>query len=181
MTAIKYELKPYPGRPFPEGLLVSGNICREGAILKLDWRLEGASETLSIPLPEARPERRRELWEETCCEFFLASSNKAGYWEFNLSPSGHWNVFHFDSYRAGLKDELAFEALPFSVLTQPGLCIVSVALDTTRLGIANEPWELAVSTVVRETKAPNSYWALNHPGTQPDFHHSDAFGIRLNP
>lgn len=179
MNAIDFVLEPYPGLPFPAGVRVSGKARREGAILFLDWRLEGPAGSLALPLPADRPERRRDLWEATCFEFFLASPERPGYWEFNLSPAGHWNVFHFDAYRAGMTDEAAFTTLPFSVSNRPGLCEVSACIDTTGLGLAAAPWQLAVSTVVAEPRGRVTYWAVSHPGAQPDFHHPDAFVIRL--
>lgn len=179
MSATDFILEPYPGLPTPVGVRVSGMIQREGAILQLDWRLEAPAGSLAIPQPAARPERRRELWEETCFEFFLASPERPGYWEFNLSPAGHWNVFRFESYRAGMTDETAFDALPFSVSNRPGTCEVSACLDTTGLGIAAAPWHVALSTVVAEPGGRVTYWALSHPGPQPDFHHPDAFLVRL--
>jgi len=179
MNPTDFVLEPYPGLPFPAGVRVSGMVRREGAALHLDWRLEGPADSLAIPLPAARPERRRDLWEETCFEFFLASPERPGYWEFNLSPAGHWNVFRFDSYRAGMTDEPAFDALPFSISNRPETCEVSACIDTTGLGIAGAPWLLAISTVVADPEGRVTYWALSHPGPQPDFHHHNSFLIRL--
>lgn len=181
MTPIEFELKPYPGSDYPSGVRVFGKVKRIGALLHLDWRIEDPSNIVLIAPPSASPERRRELWEETCFEFFLTSMEHPGYWEFNLSPAGHWNVFHFDGYRAGMKDEVAFDTLPFSVRNHRGICEASVAIDTTRLGIANDSWRLAISTVVAESRGRVTYWALSHPGAQPDFHHPDAFQVLLRP
>ncbi len=179
MNPREFVLEPYPGSPIADGVRVSGVARRAGAALHLDWRLEGPAGSLAIPPRAARPERRRDLWEETCFEFFLASPERPGYWEFNLSPAGHWNVFRFDSYRAGMADETAFDVLPFSITNRPGICEVSVCMDTTCLGCDADPWLLAVATVVAEPEGRISYWALSHPGTQPDFHHSEAYVIRL--
>src|SRR4030042_7193941 len=41
------------------------------------------------------------------------------YWEFNLSPAGHWNVYRFASYRKEMREEPAFASLPFRVRTEP--------------------------------------------------------------
>lgn len=174
-----FVLEPFPGLPFPAEVRVSGTARREGSALHLTWRLDASPGSLEISQPAARPERRRELWEETCFEFFLTSPARRGYWEFNLSPAGHWNVFRFDAYRAGMKDETAFEALPFSVSNRPGLCEVSARIDLVGLGIAAAPWQLAIATVVAEPGGRVTYWALSHPSSQPDFHHPEAFLVRL--
>jgi hypothetical protein len=173
---MNFVLEPYPGLPFPEGVRVSGTVRREGAILQLDWKLVGEA---AIPQPAAHPERRHGLWEATCFEFFLATAERPGYWEFNLSPAGHWNVYRFDGYRAGMTEEAPFDALPFAVSNRPGLCEAAVRFDTTGLGIAGDDWRLAVSTVVAEPTGRVTYWALSHPGAQPDFHHPEAFTVGL--
>ena len=180
MKPIDFVLEPYPNLPLPEGVRISGSSRRVAAILHLNWRLEGPEGAIALSPPAVQPKRLRELWEETCFECFLTSPDHPGYWEFNLSPAGHWNVFRFDSYRSGMTDEPAFDTLPFSVSSRPGLCEVTASVDTTRLGIAAAPWLLAVSTVIKESGGRATYWALSHPGSQPDFHHPESFGIQLS-
>lgn len=179
MTPIAFDLAPFPGLPAPGGVQIAGTAARSGASLHLVWRLESPAGSLAPPGPIARPERRRALWEGTCFEFFLARAECPGYWEFNLSPAGHWNVYRFDAYRAGMTEETAFESLPFSVSRPPGRCEASACIDTTRLGIAASPWRLAVATVVSEPSGRVTFWALSHPGIEPDFHLPESFGLRL--
>ncbi len=95
MNPAAFVLVPFPGMAVPDGVRISGAARRAGAALYLDWRLEAPVGSVAIPLPAARPERRRELWEGTCFECFLASADRPEYHEFNLSPAGHWNVFRF--------------------------------------------------------------------------------------
>lgn len=179
MSTIDFALKPYPGLSYPADVQVSGTARREGSLLHLKWRLEGPAGSLAIAQVAPQPERRRELWEATCFEFFLKSPEKPGYWEFNLAPSGHWNAFRFDSYRAGMTDEETFHSLPFAVSTRPGVCEATVSIDMTELGLEDAPWHLAIAMVVAEATGRVTYRALSHPGTQPDFHHPDAFVVRL--
>lgn len=179
MDRQDFRLAPYPGLPYPEGVGISGTVARDGATLHLAWHLEAPDGAVAIPTPAARPQRRRELWEATCFEFFLASPDRPGYWEFNLSPSGDWNVFRFDSYRSGMTDDQAFDALLFTVAGRAGACDASASIDLARLDCSAAPWHLAVSTVVAEPDGRVSYWALAHPGPQPDFHDSAAFQIRM--
>jgi hypothetical protein len=174
MSPSAFALSPYPGLPFPAGVTVTGSVRRAGSKLHLDWLLEGPDGAVRLPMGAQQPTRRRDLWEETCFEFFLLSPERPGYWEFNLSPAGHWAVYHFKDYRSGMTDELAFDTLPFSVETQPGRCIVSLAVDLAVLGIAAAPWHLGISTVVADASPGLTFWALTHPGAEPDFHHPDA-------
>lgn len=176
---MTFTLAPFPGLPVPEGVRVTGRARREGALLDLSWRLEFPAGMVAIPAPAATPERRRELWEATCFEFFVMSPDRPGYWEFNLAPSGHWSVFHFDGYRAGMRDEAAFAALPFTVSNGPGRCEAATSIDLTALGLAESPWRLAVTMVVAEPGGRTTYWALAHPAAQPDFHHAGGFVLPL--
>jgi hypothetical protein len=165
-----FTLVPFPGLSAPEGVQVTGQAQREGGILHLSWRLTFPAGSVAVPAAAPSPERRRELWEETCFEFFLTSPDRPDYWEFNLAPSGHWNVFHFDGYRTGMKDETALDALPFEVSTEAGTCEAKARIDLTPLGLSEAPWRLAISTVVAEADGHVTYWALSHPAPQPDFH-----------
>jgi hypothetical protein len=199
MSEQDFVLAPFPGLACPPGVQLTGTARRAGGMLQLEWRLADPGEMIDIPAQATLPERRRDLWEQTCFEFFLAlepetpvsepaarpgegdkPAARPGYWEFNLAPTGHWNVFHFDAYRAGMNEEPAFEALPFSVAHRPGLCQVSACIDLTKLGSAAAHWRLAVAMVLTEPAGRTSFWALSHPDAEPDFHHAGAFLIRLS-
>lgn len=179
MSTATFVLQAYPDLPAPDGVRISGVVRREGPFLHLEWRLDAPEGTVAVPGSASSPERRRDLWEATCFEFFLASPGRPGYWEFNLAPSGHWNVFRFEGYRTGMADASAFQALPFHVSREAGGCTASARIDLSALGLAADAWSLAVSTVVAEHAGRVTYWALAHPGDAPDFHHPDAFGLRL--
>lgn len=164
-------LVPYPGLPAPEGVGVSSTATRAGSLLQLTWRLTG----MRLQPPAAVPRRLHDLWEHTCFEFFLASPDRPGYWEFNLAPAGHWNVYRFDGYRSGMVEEAAFQALPFGVSPEGA----SSSVDLAPLGLADAPWRLAIATVIAEPNGQLSFWAASHPGNEPDFHHRDGFKISL--
>lgn len=179
MSAIAFRLAPYPELPFPAGVRLEGAARRDGARLGLSWRLEAPNARIDLPPANPHPQRIHGLWERTCFEFFLAVPEASGYWEFNLAPEGHWAVFRFDGYRAGMRDEMALDRLSFEVLAGSGRCEVVAELDLNALGIARQPWRLAIAAVLRQNDGPLSYWALRHPGLQPDFHHPDAFSLVL--
>lgn len=181
MTATEFVLEPFPGSAFAEGVRVTGTARRGGSFLSLNWKLEGPSETLAIAPMPTLAERRDGLWEQTCFEFFLAGPDRPGYWEFNLSPAGHWNVYRFDGYRAGMTQETAFDALPFTVSSHARGYEVVADIDLSGLAIARESWTVAIATVVMEPRGRTTYWALSHPGSEPDFHHPGAFQLRLDP
>ena len=119
------------------------------------------------------------LWQETCLEFFLAPRDNPGYWEFNLSPAGHWNVYRFRDYRQGMTEAAAFTALPFSVQKEPALWHLTVEIDLARIIPADQALDAAASAVIMDRHLETTYWAMIHPGPQPDFHRRDAFLIDL--
>ncbi|MBM3270547.1 MAG: DOMON-like domain-containing protein [Candidatus Sericytochromatia bacterium] len=179
MNPAAFYLEPHPGLPFPRDVVVRGSARRAGTRLRMAWSLAGPPGAFVAPAPPIRPERRRGLWEDTCCEFFLAFPERPGYREFNLSPAGHWNVFRFDSYRAGMREETAFAALAFAAAGDEHGCEVTAEFDLAPLDGAAGPWRLAVATVVSGAGGL-SYWALAHPRPEPDFHDAGGFLIRLD-
>jgi len=152
--------------------------------LSVVFRLEGPLERLVIAPPAGVPERRHGLWEHTCFEFFLRLPGVPGYREFNLSPAGHWNVFRFSGYRQGMAADEAFSALPFNVECISGRLLLTAVLplagNAPRAALSAagpDGLEAAVSTVLVHADGTTAYWALAHPGPEPDFHHVDAFRL----
>ncbi|MDB5095751.1 MAG: hypothetical protein JWM80_172, partial [Cyanobacteria bacterium RYN_339] len=101
------------------------------------------------------------------------------YWEFNLSPDGHWNVYRFEGYRSGMQAEEALSALRFTVSRREDGCDMALGVDLAPLGLAAAAWQVAVAVVVAEAGGRVSFWALAHPGAEPDFHDPGAFVLRL--
>ena len=157
-------------------------------VMGVEFTLTGELHSVRIP-PPGPAERADELWRHTCFEAFVRRDDVPGYLEFNFSPSGAWQAYHFIGYRqdrlpallpspphvtighreragnaAGTDDALVLEALihlpaPFSAAPQ-GL-------------------RLALSAVVEQEIGSLSYWALRHAPGRPDFHHPDAFALTL--
>lgn len=163
----------------PSDLKVSGTIKRSSHILCLDYRLYDPKAAVLIPPQSKHPLRKHDLWEETCFEFFLRIKDCEPYWEFNLSPSGHWNIYHFDTYRQGMKEEMAFANLPFKFNDRADSLSLQVTIDLQAIVRPEQILEIAVSTVVEFKDGNIAYWALVHPGTQADFHDRDSFKLDL--
>lgn len=174
-----FSLSPFPGEEAPPGLRIGGSIARRADTLSLDCSLEGGLPRLALPAPAARPERRNRLWEETCLELFLAAAGSEGYREFNLSPSGHWNVYLFRSYREGMREDDAVAALPFRVSIEPDALRIEAALDIGRIVPAGKVVEAGVCAVVRSVEGRTSHWAAAHTGRRPDFHSRDGFVLKI--
>jgi hypothetical protein len=147
--------------------------------LRIGYALLGELSEIAIPAPGEMPGRKDRLWEETCLELFLGRKESRRYWEFNLSPAGHWNVYRFSSYRWGMREEPAFSSLPFRVLPNPDALRFSMDLELGKILPAGSDIEIGVCAVIRTKTGRTSYWALAHPGSRPDFHRRDGFALTI--
>jgi hypothetical protein len=179
MSPRSFTLKPFPGEVPRFSLEITGTIARHGHILRLRYELRGDIAALVLPLPAHLPVRRDGLWQETCFEFFLAPENFPQYWEVNLSPAGHWNVYGFEDYRQGMHQEAALTALPFTVAIEPTSLLLTLEVDVAGFIPADQSLKVSIAAVIKGQDGTLTYWALAHPGPQPDFHRRDAFVIAL--
>jgi hypothetical protein len=179
MSCRRFSLKPFPAGGLTAHIKITGNIERRAAALSVNYRLHGPLAEVALPPSPEPPVRKTALWEETCFEFFLGTNNSDRYWEFNLSPAGHWNVYRFTSYRQGMREEPTFISLPFEVRFLPDALLLSLKIDLERIIPAGQALEAAVSSVVKTADGKTTYWALAHPGRHADFHRRDGFLITL--
>jgi hypothetical protein len=179
MNGQRFSLKPFPSACFLPVAKITGDIDRSSGRLAVSYELFGPLSEIAIPAPVDIPVRKKALWEDTCFEFFLAMEDRTKYWEFNLSPSGNWNSYSFKSYRQGMQEEPAFKSLPFRIGMQPELLRLSLNIDLGSIFPSDDSLKVAVSAVIKFKTGEISYWALIHPGTQPDFHHRDSFILKL--
>ncbi len=159
---------------------INGDIARSSETLSIRYSLSGSTGGIFIPAASDAPARKDGLWEETCFELFLAVVGDSRYWEFNLSPAGHWNVYRFETYRIGMEEERAYASLPFVIENRPDS--LSLSLDAVLSDIVrpDESLDVGVSAVVSGSDGgPSFYWALIHCGEKADFHLRESFIIRL--
>lgn len=180
MNLRSFALKPFPGEHDGPELKITGTFDRRGDALSVRYALLGDLAELAIPPPREPPGRKHRLWEETCLEFFLGVRESRRYWEFNLSPSGNWNVYRFASCRKGMREEPAFRSLPFGVRREPDALELSLELAIGRIIPAAAAVDVAVGAVLRTLGGGRSHWALVHPGPRPDFHRRDGFALKLS-
>ncbi len=192
----RFSLQPFPKKESApkdvSSLSITGAIARRAATLTLHYELCGAIATLKIPPPATQPSRQNGLWQTTCFECFLAVKGTTQYWEINLSPAGHWNVYRFSAYRQGMQPELAWSSLPVCVQRnvqsaapkpdrQPETETLQLDLELNLTAIVSpeQSLEIGISAVVQQQDGTITYWALNHPGPEADFHQRDSFTLDL--
>jgi hypothetical protein len=172
-------LQPFPSSQSLPNLKIGGSIERNANRLVICYNLKGDLQEVAIALPANPPARKHELWQDTCLEFFLGIENSDRYWECNLSPSGHWNIYRFDGYRQGMQAEIAFEMLPFKVELSADSLELVVEIDLDKIVTAERAIAVAITAVIKDKDSEVTYWALTHTGTEADFHRRDSFIIQL--
>ena len=191
MNTVKtFSLIPFERLPEPTKLSITGSLTRTGDLLSITYILTGALAQVQLPSLNVSSERTNYLWEKTCLEFFLTANhpkqNQDPYWEFNLSPTGNWNVFALESYRQGLKEETAFTALPFTLQKNKtrqkpteGLQL-DISMDLGTLLPASSSWTLGISAIILLTDGTETFWALSHPTPTADFHSYGSFAMTVS-
>ncbi|MEH2040677.1 DOMON-like domain-containing protein [Nostoc sp.] len=179
MNKQTFSLQPFASTESFPNLKITGNISRNANQLTIYYNLGGDLKEIAIVPPSNAPSRKYELWEDTCFEFFLGIKDSPRYWEFNLSPAGHWNVYRFDGYRQGMQEETAFEKLPFNVQNQADGLAVTLDVDLDKIVSAEQEIEVGITTVIKHKNGEVTYWALTHRGAEADFHLRDSFIIEL--
>ncbi|HIK30048.1 MAG TPA: DOMON-like domain-containing protein [Oscillatoriales cyanobacterium M59_W2019_021] len=178
--SIDFKLIPFGAdRPIPD-IEIVGKIDRCQNHLSLQYQLLGDLEKIAIPAPSDSPKRQDELWRKTCFEWFVSIPNEPQYWEFNCSPSGDWNVYHFEDYRHKMQTESTLTELPFTIDRDDDRFALSVKLNLDRLKLGDRPLDLAITAVIQNIDETVTYWALTHTGDRPDFHRRDSFILAID-
>jgi hypothetical protein len=180
MRSNDVALAIHPATPAAVACRIHFQVERRDTSLVFNYRLHAALNRLLIP-PATQPRLTLGLWEHTCFEAFVAIEGHAGYHEFNFSPSTESAVFSFTGYRDGFAI-CAADAAPRIVVRQSTdelELAATVSLDALSPQHDSRPLRVAAAAVIEAADASLSYWALRHPPGKPDFHHHDAFALRL--
>jgi len=179
MIAQGFTLIPFPAADTP-AISLAGRLLFENHILTLHYALSGNTDCVLLPQLSQTPSRRDELWNETCFEFFLAVKDQPGYWEFNMSPSGDWNVYRMDAYRRiGFREETAISQLHFEFRKESTGYSLDASIDLTPLVSPESELQVAVAAIIQTPDGGETYWALTHPAPHADFHLRESFILEL--
>lgn len=174
-----FKLQPFPTDTVIPRIEISGQLDRSEDLLSIEYLVQGDLDALSIDLPVVSPARKLELWTTTCFELFVGVVGSPNYWEFNLAPTGDWNVYALDDYRQGLQPEIAFGSLPLTIDRTVNALRLNLEFTLSKIIESNLKLEVAITAVIKSTQNEISYWALTHTGTAADFHRRDSFTIEL--
>jgi hypothetical protein len=175
MIEQTFTLIPFPAPEIP-AVSLTGTLSLDRNVLTLHYALVGNTEDVLLPPVSLTPSRKDELWKRTCFEFFLAIKDQPGYWEFNMSPSGDWNVYRMDAYRrVGFRVEIAISELPFEFKKELDNFLLETAVDLTGILRPQEELQMGIAAILQTKDGNETYWALTHPAPHPDFHLRDSF------
>ncbi len=155
-------------------------VRRTSGELELGFRLEGNISRICLT-PRSSPQALVELWRHTCFEAFVEVEGQSAYHEFNFAPSREWRVYGFRAYRYAVPLAKVLSAPTVRVNTTDERLELDARIVLTDLSAiySHSPLRLGLSAVIESRDGSLSYWALRHPAGKPDFHHADAFALRL--
>lgn len=130
--------------------------------------------------PQDEIKRQDFLWENTCFEAFIGTSNSTNYFELNLSPSRAWNLYRFSDYRTP-------NDIPPIAVTEPALIkfdienlTISAEVDLNALKLGHQHIKLGLTAVIKTADSLH-YFAIQHPVLHADFHDAQGWTIQLLP
>lgn len=129
-----------------------------------EFRLEGEVARIVLPQPAA-PARQDNLWQTTCFELFWQPLGGTAYREFNLSPSGRWAAYDFESFRTGMRD-LPVQAIAIGCAHDASGLVLTAAIAAE----LPDPAQVALNAVIEQADGHKQYWALAFPPGKPEFH-----------
>jgi hypothetical protein len=174
-----FDLIPYPAENLPQ-IKITGDIERTGTQISALYTLRGEINSILLPTPSIPPTRKHDLWKATCFEFFIAPAGQPQYWEFNLAPSGNWNVYHMDDYRqVNMREEEKATSLPFTFQKTNTQINLEISVNTASFLPSTQKLEVGIAAIIQSYDEVETYWALAHPNPQADFHHRNGFTIIL--
>jgi hypothetical protein len=161
---------------------VTVSVSSSDAELRVSYELKSRIRIKVPGLCGTHAGRFNELWLRTCCELFVRDPKRPEpYLEFNFSPAGDWAFYAFDGTLRGMRSPPWPQSIRAPEVRSrmdqrsgdhfPHRLVVDVTIPRVILGSASELFP----TVVLETHAGTSLWAIWHPIDRPHFHHPDNF------
>lgn len=102
------------------------------------------------------------------------------YDEYNFSPSTQWAAYRFSDYRQRIDWQLHHAP---TITVEQSHTQLSLVATINMLDLPanpdNKPLRLGLTAVIKDSDNQTSFWALNHPTEQPDFHNNKGFILTL--
>jgi hypothetical protein len=147
-------------------------------LLILYYEIVGDLDQLQLP-PQRRSGHTDGLWQHTCLEAFVRPDGARSYVELNFSPSSEWAVYRFEDYRRGMTAVEPPHAPKIICRRREDRLEADVDVHCSGL-FPRADLQLALAVVLEDHRGGVSYWALQHPPGNADFHHDAGFVLKLS-
>lgn len=176
---MSFRLRPFTPAPLVEKLSISGSLTRTVDTLLVEYTICGAVKNIKLPATPVSPSRCHELWRHTCFELFFGIKDDPGYWELNYCLSDRWNIYRFDGYRLGLRQDHSIGRPLCRTIEGPDCLSLRCSLNLNGIIDTSCSLEAGVCLVIETIDGSTHYWAIEHLGPEPDFHNRCSFLLRL--
>ena len=162
---MKHLLKPYSQKT---ELTIESTLTFDSNKIFLHFKITGILKNYQFPKRD-KFKRADELWKATCFELFLANSKIQSYYEINISPTLHWNIYRLAKYRAEPKELMVSNEPLIELREDKKHYEIDFELECKELDLAEfDQYNLAVILLNRENE--REFWTVNPVGESPDFH-----------
>ena len=167
---MKHFLKPYSKK---NELTIEGILTLSSNKISLHFKITGVLKNYQFPQID-KLKRANELWKATCFELFLANSKTKIYYEINISPTLHWNIYRLETYRAEPKELIVSSEPLIEIREDEESYEIDFELECKELNLAEfDQYNLAV--ILLNIENEREFWAVNLVGESPDFHDRGRF------
>lgn len=132
------------------------------------FRALGDLAAVKIPA-QSQPAREDDLWKTTCFEIFWQADGTQSYREFNLSPSGKWASYKFDSFREGMRNA-PVDGISIACSSASSNGDGELVLEASILTDLPVPALVALNAIIEDMDGKRTLWALRFPDGKADFH-----------
>lgn len=178
----EFQLVPHPDYPAPHGVAFTARAGRKKGALHLHFCQFGDEDDLLIlVMPPGNGGRTDNLWQHTCFEAFVQTSECNGYTELNFSNWGEYAAYSFEGRRRGMHN-LVSTSEPVAWLSYKGdrgNGVYERLFATLDLFDPAADWRIGLCVIIEAKDGTKSYWALAHAPGPPDFHNPDCWTARL--
>lgn len=175
-----FVLQPHPATPVAPTRVAAVQAhlrVEDGCRLQLRYTLTGDVAALLVPPRAAQPAATDGLWKHTCFELFIGHGRAPAYREFNFSPSGDWAVYDFNAERVRAPQPVGAMAPRIACTVTATALQLDVDLTTGAEALASADALIGLTAVLESQDGALSYWAVQHPCAQPDFHHRGGWVV----
>lgn len=178
----KFKLIPFDSMTAPN-IELTAELNSNEECLFVSFRINKGAPLVDFGASTPNKSRVIKLWEKTCFEIFI-KNQKDQYIEFNFSPCFEWNCFYFNQKGDALTEfEKMIRPNTDILLSSEDFFIVcEIRKEFFPLGFfdqAETQLSVGLTSVIKDKSGINSYWALAHADTRPNFHHFDSFKYKF--